>query len=221
VTTAASEILHECLRSWWWFPDTETLFVPATTLLDATVRDALPADAPAIAAIGRVAVPDTYKDLIGDESVMSAIVEQSYALDALRECVSHCARAEDAHFLVAEHAGRIVGFLHYDCESPEPELHRIYVEPTLKRRGIGSALLQELRHRLPPGTSYILMVVAANRVAVSFYEHHGFAEAERVDGVTYMHERMGVDFPPEADAVPALVLRFTKKGRTDERTTDA
>jgi len=210
VTTVATEILHDGSRSRWWFPDPETLFMPATTLLDPTVRDALPADAPAIAAIGRVAVPDTYKDLIGDESVMSSIVEQSYALDALRRCVGRCARAEDAHLLVAENAGRVVGFLHYDCEGPEPELHRIYIEPTLKRRGIGSALLRELHHRLPPGTSYILMVVAANRAAVCFYAHHGFVEAERVDGVTYMHERMGVDFPPDTSSVPALVLRFTK-----------
>lgn len=185
-------------------------FMPATTVLDTIVRDALPADAPGIAAIGKVAVPETYKDLIGDQSVLSAIVEQSYALDALRKCVARCAASEDAHFLVAEQAGRIVGFLHYDCEGPKPELHRIYVEPTLKRRGIGSTLLQELHARLDPGASYVLMVVAANRGAVSFYEHHGFADEERVDGVTYMHERMGVDFAPDTPAVPALLLRFTK-----------
>jgi ribosomal protein S18 acetylase RimI-like enzyme len=185
-------------------------FMPPTTVLDTIVRDALPADAPGIAAIGTVAVPATYKDLIGDRSILSAIVQQSYALDALTTCVVRCATNEDAHFLVAERAGRIVGFLHYDCEGPEPELHRIYVEPTLKRGGIGRALLQELHARLDPGASYVLMVVAANRGAVDFYEQHGFAEEERVDGVTYMHERMGVDFPPDTRAVPALLLRFTK-----------
>ncbi len=185
-------------------------FMPATTVLDAIVRDARPADALGIAAIGKVAVPATYKDLIGDASVLSAIVEQSYALDALRDCVARCAIGEDAHFLVAEQAGRVVGFLHYDSEASEPELHRIYVEPALKGRGIGSALLQELHSRLDPGASYVLMVVAANRGAVAFYEQHGFAEEERVDGVTYMHERMGVDFPPGTPAVPALLLRFTK-----------
>jgi ribosomal protein S18 acetylase RimI-like enzyme len=184
--------------------------MPATTVLDAIVRDALPADAPGIAAIGTVAVPETYKDLIGDRSILSAIVQQSYALDALTRCVVRCATSNDAHFLVAEQAGRIVGFLHYDCEGPEPELHRIYVEPALKHRGIGSALLHELHARLDPGASYVLMVVAANRGAVSFYEHHGLSEVERVDGVTYMHERMSVDFPPDTPAVPALLLRFTK-----------
>lgn len=194
-------------------PDTETPSMPPPSDLDAVVRDAVPADGPAIAAIGRVAVPETYRDLIGDESVMSAIVEQSYALDAVGECIARCTGAEDAHFLVAEYAGRVVGFLHYDCEGAEPELHRIYIESTLKRRGIGSALLRELHRRLPPHASYVLMVVAANRAAVSFYEHHGFVEAARVDGVTYMHERMGVEFPGDTSTVPALVLGFTKAAR--------
>src|SRR5438105_14059205 len=133
-----------------------------------TIRDAGPADAPDIAAIGKVAVTKTYKDIIADASVMEAIVTQSYALDALRACVTRCAMADDAHFLVAEREGRLVGFLHYDREATEPELHRIYVEPTLKRQGIGSALLRELHRRLPPRSSYLLQVRAANRAAGSF-----------------------------------------------------
>lgn len=192
-----------------WFPDTETKFMTEATAPDTIVRDAVSADAPAVAAIGKVAVPETYKDLIADVSVMEVIVAQSYALAALRACVTRCAVAEDAHFLVAERGGRIVGFLHYDSEGPVPELHRIYIDPAQKRQGIGSVLIQELHRRLPSRTSYILMVVAANRPAVSFYEHHGFVEAARVDGVAYMHEHMGVEFAPGTPQVPALILRFT------------
>ena len=76
-------------------------FMRATTVPDPIVRDALPADAAGIASIGKVAVPETYKDLIRNASVLSAIVEQSYALKALTECVARCATSEDAHFLVA------------------------------------------------------------------------------------------------------------------------
>jgi ribosomal protein S18 acetylase RimI-like enzyme len=201
MTTVSSRSVREQTRNrWrWWCPDTETLFMPAPEMI---VRDARPADAPGIAAIGTVAVPETYKDLIADRSVMAAIVAQSYAIDALRACVARCAHAADAHFLVAEQAGRIVGFLHYDYAGPEPELHRIYVEPARKRQGIGSALLQELHARLDPGASYILMVVAANQPAVSFYERHGFIEAARVDGVVYMHEHMGVAFASGTPEVP-------------------
>jgi len=193
-----------------WLPDPEIQFMTQQTAPEMVVRAAVPADATAVAAIGNVAVPETYEDIISDASVMNTIVEQSYALDALRDCVARCARDESAHFLVAERSGQIVGFLHYDCEGPEPELHRIYVDPTQKRQGIGSALLRELHRRLHPYASYILMVVAANQPAVSFYEHHGFAEAARVDGVAYMHEHVGVEFEAGTPQVPALILRFTK-----------
>ncbi len=193
-----------------WLPDPETTSVNGGTVPATIVRDAAPGDAALVAAIGKAAVPTTYKDIVSDASVLNAIVAQSYALDALRECITRCSRDANAHFLVAERGSQIVGFLHYDCDGPEPELHRIYVEPEQKRQGIGAALIRELHRRLPPWASYVLMVVAANHRAVSFYEHHGLVEAARVDGVAYMHEHMGVEFSPGTPEVPALILRFTK-----------
>ena len=138
------------------------------------------------------------------------IVDQSYSIEALRACIARCREAADAHFIVAEMDDRVVGFLHYDCEGSDPELHRIYIEAALKRIGIGSALLRELHERLAPGATYILMVVAANLPAVTFYQRHGFIEEAKVDGPTYMSEHMGVSFPAGTRPVPALVLRFTK-----------
>lgn len=179
---------------------------------DATtsVCDAVADDAPGVALIGKVAVPETYENLC-HPTVIRSIVEQSYALEALTECIDRCAAAEDAHFLVATRDGRVAGFLHYDCEGREPELHRIYVDPAQKRRGIGSELLRELHRRLPPGAGYILMVVADNLPAVDFYRHHDLVEQERVDGVAYMHENMGVGFPAGTPPVPALVLHYSNR----------
>lgn len=179
------------------------------TVLTAVVRDAEPADAAGIAAIGKASVPETYRDLV-DPVVLRNIVKQSYSIEALRACIAHCRENRDAHFIVAEMDDRVVGFLHYDCDGAEPELHRIYVEPALKRRGIGSALVHELHERLEVGASYILMVIAGNLPAVNFYRRHGFVEAEKVDGPTYMSEHMGVRFPAGTRPAPALVLRFTK-----------
>jgi len=141
-----------------------------------------------------------------------SIVEQSYAPEALRACIRTCAESDDAHFLVARRDGEIVGFLQYGCEGPEPELHRIYVDPSRKRQGIGSALLLELHERLPGGATYVLMAVVANADALAFYEHHGLVEVERLDGVEYMHTRMNVEFPPGTAYVPALIMRYTKEG---------
>src|SRR5258708_25960032 len=63
-------------------------------------------------------------------------------------------------------------------------------------------MMQELHQRLAPGASYILMVVADDRPAVAFYQRHGLVEEARVDGPSYMHEHMGVSFPPGTPAVP-------------------
>jgi ribosomal protein S18 acetylase RimI-like enzyme len=157
-------------------------------------------------AIARASFPDTYEGL-AEEAVVHSIVEQTYSHDALRLCIAHCAATADAHFLVSQRDGEVIGFVHYDCEGPEPELHRIYVRPDLKRSGIGTVLLDELHRRLPRGSSYVLMVVADNRPARAFYERHGFVEEARVDGVAWNRERMGVEFPPGTPAVPGLVLR--------------
>jgi GNAT superfamily N-acetyltransferase len=178
-------------------------------VLIAKVRDAVPTDATGVASIGKVAIPETFHGIV-DPVVLSNIVEQSYAIEALQNCIARCRNAADAHFIVADMNGRIVGFLHYDCESLEPELHRIYIEPGLKRRGIGSALLRALHERLSPGASYILMVIAANLPAVTFYKRHGFVEEARVDGPTYMSEHMGVSYPTRPRPAPAFVMRFTK-----------
>ena len=176
-----------------------------------TVRDAEPADAESIAVIGEVAVPRTYEGLIRDPEVVRSIVAQTYAPAALRDCIERCARADDAHFLVAERDGATVGFLHYDCAGPEPELHRIYVAPGRERRGIGTALLRLLHDRLPEEATYVLMVIAANNGAVRFYEHHGLVVTQELDGPEYMHERMGVQFPPGTARVPALIMRYRKR----------
>src|SRR5262249_21198343 len=107
-----------------------------------TIRTAEVGDAPGIAAIGRGAVRGGQDAVIGPESAVS-IVEQTYSIEPLTACITFCAGAVDAHFLVADDDGQVAGYLHYDCEGPEPELHRIYIDPDRKRGGIGSALLHE------------------------------------------------------------------------------
>jgi ribosomal protein S18 acetylase RimI-like enzyme len=176
--------------------------------VDALVRDATPNDAAAVARIGQAAFTDLHRGLLAD-IVIEAVVAQTYSVDALTGCISRCAQAPDAHFLVAERESEIVGYLHFDSEGDEPELHRIYVEPNRKRGGIGTTLLREHHHRLGPGGSYILLVLAANEGAIAFYGRHGLVEEAHVDAVAFYREHMAVEFPPDASPVPALVLRYT------------
>jgi ribosomal protein S18 acetylase RimI-like enzyme len=109
---------------------------------------------------------------------------------------------------------RIVGYLHYDCEGPQAELHRIYVDPARKRAGIGSALLRELNARLEPGTSYVLLVAEQNTAARAFYQRQGVVLRARVIGQEYYAEAMGIELDPAAGGYDdsALVLGFTVPG---------
>ena len=171
------------------------------------VRTAVRADAPSIAAIGRVAFPAVHDDVVGAEFA-AVVVEQTYSIEALTECITRCAAATDAEFLVAEQDGEVIGYLHYDSEGPQSELHRIYVDPDRKRGGVGSALMRELHARLPPGRQYILLVAEANKEAQAFYRRHGLVIEQNVEGTSHHINAIGikVDVPPPP--APALLMRF-------------
>ena len=111
---------------------------------------------------------------------------------------------------MAEEDGEVLGYLHYDCDGAEPELHRIYVDLERKRAGIGSALMRELHARLRPGSSYVLLVVEANTRARAFYERHGLIVERRLDGPSHYRAtiRLDLDSPPQV--ADALLMRFTK-----------
>ena len=173
----------------------------------SVVRAALVSDAPSIAAIGCVAFPAVHNDVVGAEFA-AAVVEQTYSVEALTACIRRCTAADDAEFLVAERDGEVIGYLHYDSEGAEPELHRIYVDPDKKRGGVGRALMQELHARLKPGAQYILLVAEANTGAQAFYERQGLVIENRVDGPQYYSAAMAIETEAPPPQAPALVMRY-------------
>jgi ribosomal protein S18 acetylase RimI-like enzyme len=173
------------------------------------VRTAVVGDAPSISAIGSVGFPAVHGEIVGPE-FSAVVVEQTYSIEALTRCIERCATADDAEFLVAERDDAVLGFLHYDSEVAEPELHRIYVDPVRKRGGVGSALIRELHARLPPGATYILLVAEANRDAQAFYERHGLVVERRVDGNRHYTDAMALELIAPPRPAPALIMRFTK-----------
>ena len=173
------------------------------------VRTAQVGDAAAIAAIGSVGFRAVHDDIVGRDFA-AAVVEQTYALEALRECIAFCGSADDAEFLVAARDGEVLGYVHYDSEGSEPELHRIYVDASRKRGGVGSALMEELHARLLPGASYVLLVAEANTHARAFYERHGLVVDRHVDGSTWYSSAMAIDLAAPPLPVSGLLMRFTK-----------
>jgi ribosomal protein S18 acetylase RimI-like enzyme len=155
----------------------------ATATGEVTIRDAAEADAEDVSRVGAAAFVAAYAPDLPPVFVES-VVAQTYDAAALAGCIAACAAAQDAHFLVAEHAGRLCGFLHYDAFAGRPELHRLYLERACTGRGIGAGLLAELERRLAAGTRYIVLVVGANERARRFYTREGFEEeARHADGL--------------------------------------
>jgi ribosomal protein S18 acetylase RimI-like enzyme len=83
----------------------------------------------------------------------------------------------DQEVLVAEEDGTIIGFLamaHGDI------LEHLYVHPDSQCRGVGGALLERAKERMPGGFS--LWVFQQNVQARRFYERHGLSLIERTEG---------------------------------------
>jgi ribosomal protein S18 acetylase RimI-like enzyme len=99
-----------------------------------------------------------------------------------------------------------VGYLHFDCFGPEPELHRLYVDADQRGGGVGARLMDELHARLDD-PHYMLLVVAGNHRAVAFYQRHGLQIERRVDGLRYYRERMGVAFPGGTEPFDLVLMR--------------
>jgi ribosomal protein S18 acetylase RimI-like enzyme len=182
------------------------------TAQDVLVRDAAGTDAAAIAAIGSQAMPAQYAGLV-DPAAVAAVVSQAYEPSAVTECIHRCQRTSDALFLVAERSDRVVGFLHFDSVGPEPELHRLYLDPRHRGAGVGTLLMTGLHARLPAESAYMLLVVAGNDRAVRFYERQGLHVSRLVDGLVYYSERMGVVFPSGTRPVSLVLMRRTVAGQ--------
>ena len=83
---------------------------------------------------------------------------------------------EEQEVWVWEEDGRVMGF----AALADGMLNHLYVEPGEQRRGIGTALLEQAKGRLPSG--FRLWTFRRNEGARRFYVRHGFRVVELADG---------------------------------------
>ncbi|MFD6494154.1 GNAT family N-acetyltransferase [Streptomyces sp. NPDC060188] len=88
----------------------------------------------------------------------------------------------------------VVGYAALDGDM----LEHLYLRPDVRRRGVGTLLLDEVRRHSPDGMS--LHVFQRNTGARAFYERHGFSVVEAGDGSGNMEN------------LPDLTLRWTPEG---------
>ena len=131
------------------------------------IRSARDADRQAIAALQARSWQDAYSDVLPAEYLVHQIAD-----DLERHWRELKIHPNDV-VLVAEEK-RLVGFIAVWCR-PEPFFDNLHVRPSLRSRGIGSALMKTAAQQLVRQghrTGY-LWVVENNRRAIRFYERLG------------------------------------------------
>ena len=135
------------------------------------IRSATPQDAEGTRRVLVQTWHDTYDALLGPEKVAET-TGRWHAVEALAEQIADPA----ATFLVAEHAGALIG--HAFARGPQAGvlvLFRLYVLPVWQRRGVGARLLGAVVERHPGAARMRLDVEAENVKGAAFYRRHGFA----------------------------------------------
>jgi [ribosomal protein S5]-alanine N-acetyltransferase len=182
-----------------------------------SVRDALPADAEAIARVARASWTVTYRDIF-EPAFIDGFLAQYYSTDALATAAQRAAEREDTEFLVAERDGEVVAYAHFAVGERGPELFRIYAHPDHYGTGVGSALLDELHRRIDGAVdTYILDVHSRNERGRAFYDRHGFVivdSGSTPDG----HVTLRRTLHPVAPRLPRPTDRLTLRELTDADT---
>jgi ribosomal-protein-alanine N-acetyltransferase len=127
-----------------------------------TVRPATLADLAAIAA--------SETDNFGPDGWSSTLVEEGVA-----------GRLPTVHYLVVEQDGQVVGHAVASVVADIAELQRIAVNADQRRRGLATALLDEVvALAVREGVERLLLEVRENNEpALAFYAAHGFVEVDR------------------------------------------
>jgi ribosomal protein S18 acetylase RimI-like enzyme len=150
-----------------------------TSSLAPTIRRAGPADAEALAAIGRVTFVETFAQLYPPEDLATFLAE-AHSVERARADLADPAKAA----WLVEAGGEVVGYAlacpaklpHQAVSADDGELDRIYILRAHQGGGLGSRLLAETLAWLEkdgPRTLWI-GVWSENLGAQGLYERHGF-----------------------------------------------
>lgn len=135
------------------------------------IRQATQQDIPALCALARLIWTATYTGLISQQQIEYMLADR-YSPARLSQQID-----------VPKHAWRLayqdndfVGFAHARLETEGCKLDKLYVHPDCQRRGIGRALLDDIK--LFAGTKHAtrlyLQVNRGNTAAIAAYQRYGF-----------------------------------------------
>lgn len=143
-----------------------------------SIRAMTPADVPAICELARAIWQRTYPGLISQAQI-DYMLGDRYAPDRLYAQLDDPAHA----WRVAWGADERLGFAHASCEAEACKLDKLYIHPDHQRRGLGGALLADIKAfaRSHAASRLWLQVNRGNTAAIAAYRHYGFViQAARV-----------------------------------------
>ena len=142
------------------------------------IRPMTPSDVPALCELARTIWQVTYTGLISQAQIDYMFADR-YAPDHL-----HAQLDDPAHaWRIAWWAGEKVGFTHASFDARACKLDKLYIHPDYQRRGIGRALLANIKTfaRNHAAALLWLQVNRGNTAAIAAYQQYGFAlKAARV-----------------------------------------
>jgi putative acetyltransferase len=142
---------------------------------DVTVREADPSDAESIRAVHARSIRELGREAYDERQV------EAWAAGCESADYAAAVAAEGVVSLVAERGGAVVAFGSLRFGVPEDgagpdadaEVTAVYVDPSVAREGVGSAVYAALERRArAAGVESLRLVASAN--AVPFYEAHGY-----------------------------------------------
>jgi GNAT superfamily N-acetyltransferase len=145
-----------------------------TSAAGPVVRDARDDDVAAICGFGEAHIRPHYAPLIGAEAADAQV------RDWWNEAYVGAAVARGL-VVVAEADGQVVGVGQRGRSGDDHVVHKLYVDPRYRGRGLGPRLIDALTRQLPADAHRVhIEQFAANERAGAFYEREGFA-VERVE----------------------------------------
>ena len=139
-------------------------------------RKALLTDIPVIQQIAEKAWRPTYSHILSEEQTIY-MLDMMYATDVLTKQIN----SQIAFFLAVDE-DKAIGYFAMEISEPSKmKLHKIYLDPDQKSKGVGSQIIAFIKEfGLKAGVKQIELNVNKFNSAVQFYEKMGFLRAKEM-----------------------------------------
>jgi N-acetylglutamate synthase-like GNAT family acetyltransferase len=139
-------------------------------------RKALISDIPVIQQIAEKAWRPTYAHILSEEQTLY-MLDMMYGTDVLMEQIG-----SSIEFYMAENENQVIGYFSIEITEPSKmKLHKIYLDPDQKSKGVGSQIIAFIKEfGLKAGVKQIELNVNKFNSAVQFYEKMGFFRAKEM-----------------------------------------